>query len=66
MAKITLKNILKKHQDIPFLKIKPGDSKTIEIEKSDDIHFRAMELGYLIKVKETEESVPKKIKKKIK
>lgn len=48
MAKKTLKNILK--VEIPFYKIKPGETATIELEKVDDIHYRGIALGHLMEV----------------
>jgi len=55
--KKTLKNTLK--VKVPFYKIGPGDTATIELEKADDIHYRGIQLGHLIEVKE----LPKKEKK---
>jgi len=50
MVKKTLKNMLK--VEVPFYKIKPGDTRTIELETSDDIHYRGIELGHLVVVEE--------------
>lgn len=57
MVKKTLKNILK--VEVPFYKIKPGQTATVEFESLDDIHYRGIELGHLIVV--GEEKVEEKI-----
>ena len=73
MVKKTLKNVLK--VEIPFFKIKPGQTATIELEKSDDIHYRGITLGYLKEVEpekitfpleEPKEIITKTRKKKVK
>ena len=56
MAKKTLKNVLK--VEVPFYKIKPGQTATIELEKADDIHYRGIELGHLIEVSKEEITFP--------
>lgn len=65
MVKKTLKNVLK--VKVPFYKIKPGGTATIELEKPDDIHFRGIQLGHLKEVKEKpKKEIKKKVKKKVK
>jgi len=52
MTKKRLKNILE--VELPFYKIKPGETKEIEITAPDDIHLRGIQLGHLKEVSATE------------
>lgn len=63
MVTKTLKNVLAKNQVIPFYKILPGETKTIELTEND-IQFRGIELGHLIEVKREvkKEAIPKEPK----
>jgi len=62
MVKKRLKNVLK--VKVPFYKIGPGDTATIELEP-DDIHWRGIELGHLVEVKKKPKK-KKSVKKKVK